>query len=631
MIDKLMRATKLARRRSRPPADCRPASFVSRTLEEAAREARELGLERLVICGDGPFRRAAEAQLGDVEHRWTSFDFRDVQSGAARLVDLDLADFDGVVVGGEGVKNAYVGLLYALAERGVELPVLWVGEDFELCLGSLPIASQVERADVHLFHHFAEYFLVKDPVLARFELLDGERRTVLWKLVKPNETVTFHLDDWRKGRDRTTSVNVLLTHPVLSRGRHLRWRFWADLYWKGSITSVHGLHDHGPGRSNEFRISASRLGRGTATTTLPNYTLVEGEHGLEAIRVRGSDRLPIQRSPEKLVEQADVTLSPGDARPGDVIGWQFDGFGGSMWYAFEDERRAGPGANLSSNHMVSCPIASVGEQPCPEPLGARRQALRDRDIVVNPHSVPVLEPGEPLCFGFSFESGNPAMTRLRLLLFERAGEHLDTVPLHVQQPGPLYTNEFLREHAPAVADRVRLVLVAPDWEERDMHPSPRGTFCELFVKHVDTQDYDVTELQNSWRNLGVMVPELPHWLHPALQVTGRTNLSGRALPTQAGRTGLLITNASGWLGYRTEAVATVKLYDHAGGLTVGSLTVPAFTSGFRWLDELFPDLDRHLRGRAGWVLVQSPDADMTGQIVTVHEDRAVSLQHLWGY
>ena len=62
------------------------------------------------------------------------------------------------------------------------------------------------------------------------------------------------------------------------------------------------------------------------------------------------------------------------------------------------------------------------------------------------------------------------------------------------------------------------------------------------------------------------------------------------------------------------------------------LELKAFNYGFYWLDELFKNIADDLGNNGfGAVIIQSKNADLNAQMVTLHENTGISLQHLWGY
>ena len=113
---------------------------------------------------------------------------------------------------------------------------------------------------------------------------------------------------------------------------------------------------------------------------------------------------------------------------------------------------------------------------------------------------------------------------------------------------------------------------------------------------------------------------------------GRTNVFGRVRCDRGLRTGILTVHGSGRLAYRGQARTEFIALNNAGKRLSGSITLPAFTARFVWLDEIIPDLAAHLgESGNGALLVQSADADLNCQVVTTSPAGAVSLQHLWGY
>jgi hypothetical protein len=91
-------------------------------------------------------------------------------------------------------------------------------------------------------------------------------------------------------------------------------------------------------------------------------------------------------------------------------------------------------------------------------------------------------------------------------------------------------------------------------------------------------------------------------------------------------------HGAGWLGHRGTAHIDVTVRNLKGDPISASTQVQAFCWRAIWLDELFPDLANHLTPDGfGPVLVQCQDADLNCQLLTVNDQGAVGLQHLWGY
>src|SRR5690606_12342678 len=116
----------------------------------------------------------------------------------------------------------------------------------------------------------------------------------------------------------------------------------------------------------------------------------------------------------------------------------------------------------------------------------------------------------------------------------------------------------------------------------------------LALRNRRTQDRDFTEFQSCWRNLGAAVPGFPHWLTDQLAVVGRTNVFGRARCDNGLRTGVVTVHGSGRLGYRGQARTEFIVLNNAGHRVSASIIIPAFTARFVWLDDIIPDLARHL-------------------------------------
>jgi hypothetical protein len=154
----------------------------------------------------------------------------------------------------------------------------------------------------------------------------------------------------------------------------------------------------------------------------------------------------------------------------------------------------------------------------------------------------------------------------------------------------------------------------------------------MLVRHLKTGDQDYTEFQNSWRTLGAVVPTLPHWLHPSIGVIGRTNVMGRIRNKNGYRTAVFIANGSGNLRYDMTAEAEISAIDHAGRRLSHYVTLPAFGTRVVWLDDVMPDLARHIGPSGAAALqVKSADADLTAHVIGVSPTGAVGVQHLWGY
>jgi hypothetical protein len=177
-----------------------------------------------------------------------------------------------------------------------------------------------------------------------------------------------------------------------------------------------------------------------------------------------------------------------------------------------------------------------------------------------------------------------------------------------------------------------MAMVAPDYLKTDLAPQRLVTTADLVVRQLETGDQDATEFQSSWRNLGIQIPTLTHWLHPALGVISRSNLIGRVRSAGGHRTGVFIANASGNLNYAMEARCEISAINHAGQRLSHLTALPPFGARIIWLDEVLPGLAAHLgESGIGALQVKSADADVTAHVIGLSPQGAVGLQHLWGY
>lgn len=604
-------------------------TFVSHSLEEALQAVAQIGADRILVFGDRPFWKEAAARLGDRQCAWGFDLFMENDDGAIRPSALDFSQYDCVLTGGQRVKAHYVHLLRLMGRQDIAKPVFWVGEQFEYAIGTLPIPAQVEDADILLFNHYDEFFGVKDPILARLEVFDNAESNVVWNVVQPNETVRINLRKMLPNRSGPACVAVRTTHPGLTRGRHVRWRFWADLYWSDSITALHGLHDDRPyALKSRFRISRSDRGPGTFAVTLPNYSR-NITHESQPVSWGGIRQSNVYRRPgDKRIDQLDVKVDGTDSGFESYLEFESSAVGGSMWFAFEDQLVHGQKPNVSANHTIAV-LAN------PDPLSSHAPALigqlANAMLILQPHAIPVPDPDEPVTFGFSFDNSTPVVKAIQAFYFDANGRLLGSRSFTKEHAGPMIAEELCATAEVDDVERTRLVIVAPNWAEMGVDPKACALLADLYARHRATMDFDVTEFQDSWRNLGIDVREYPHWIHPDKQLVGRTNLYGRVWMREGFKTGLVIVNASGDLGYDTRAQVTIKAFNASGKVWMTDLEIEAFTHRLVWVEDAYPELAGHLGSEPGAIVIQSRDADLNLQIVTVKDQSAVSLQHLWGY
>jgi hypothetical protein len=621
------------RRQATAPATGAPRpkiASIDQNLADVTAQLREREMRTGVVYGDVEFRDALVSATPEVAWDWVSHRDSDVLAGAALPATMDIDRYDGLVVGGADVKTAYLNAL-RWVERGDKVtPVFWVGQNFEYCGSTIPIPAEIESADIYLFNHFADFFPIKDPLLVRVTSSDSNNHHERFLVMRPQETVHFNLDDLLPDREGTAVIEVRTTHPALTGNRHPRWRVWADLFWKDSLTSLHGAHDYGPDHVCESRIPLSELRSAGLVLTLPNYDRKLSGSDSEVHWTRGTTKGTFPRDGSRTIEQINVPNEPrADTRQG-FWGYRYQGHGTSYWFAF-DEGSGQDRPSIRGNHEVT--VAQVEHRP---PLAAERreflEAMERRGFLFWPHGLPLVDAASDVEFGFSFEAANPRLTDFILVHFDPDGKVLGRRPIALPKSGYHYATELLAGFTTPDGPRPELVLVSPDWKTMNIDPQRINACGNLVVRNKRTGDRDVTEFQSCWRNLNATIDGFPHWLHPSKGVVGRTNIIGQVRTARGLRTGVLMVNGSGNLSHSTTATVRVRLHAASGASRAAEVELSPFTGRILWADELFDGLERFLGDNGyGTVLVTSADADVNCQILTCSTAGSVSLQHMWGY
>jgi hypothetical protein len=275
------------------------------------------------------------------------------------------------------------------------------------------------------------------------------------------------------------------------------------------------------------------------------------------------------------------------------------------------------------------------DKPAPtQTLGELEKSLLARDIVTWPYALPILDQGSDLEMGFNFDSSWPQLNQFAIRYFDRGGMLRHTQSWTKSRPGIVYADELVALQASLGREEIGIIMLSPDWQGLNLDQQANGisVLGDFVLRHRRTGDYDITEYQNCWRNLGVIIDQMPHWIHFSNHVLGGTNLYGRAVARDGWRAGVLLVNGSGNLHYRTEVDYVIKLFDRSGRLHEVERSIRPFTHQLVWLDEAFPDLTELLGSDDyGAIVIRSRTGDLNGQMVTVKDASAVSLQHMWGY
>lgn len=609
---------------------------ISRTIEDAARAVNDgTEFDRILIYGDHAFHRNLLERIAAKRCQWASSSFTDQGQGAANINFLSMTDFDCVVVGGSNVQAEYCHVLRLMHASGCCRPVFWVADGFEFCSGTLPIPAECTDADAYIFNHFEDFFGLKDPLLVKIEIFDQASSKLEWIILPPREAFRLDLNEWLPNRQGPACISHFTAHPILTRGRHYRWRATGNMHWANSTTTLHGSHDfRGPSSQNEFKISRSIINRGNIVITLPNYNLDITEEGAVLECVDGQKFFSAERSCDHRIEQINFRNDGLKSEAADFVGCKYLGHGGSFWFSF-DEAAPGPSdvrCNLAANHTVRAwlrepPDLRTGVQKAEQLLTSLSRAR----IIDNPHALPVTAPDCPIEFGFHFDANVPALKHFLINVFDYDGKLVTDFPFAKEHVGPTFAEDILRHLDEPQRDKIGLIVVSPDWHRMNLDPRGVGLSGDLIARHRITRDFDVTEFQSCWRNLGVQVDEFPHWRSQDRMLTGRTNVMVGIPAGEQARPAILLVNGSGALDYTGVARFRLRLLSHNGTEIFVDGNLKSFAQQWVWLDECFPDMRTHLNDSYGTLIVQSKDADLNATLVVVWGGSAVSLQHMWGY
>jgi hypothetical protein len=605
---------------------------ISQSLSEVLERIREEGAHRVLVSGDRAFREAVAAAAPELETGWVSCVFADLRAGAGNPDQADFAAFDAVLCGGAAAAVSYRHAVARTAEIDPSRPIHWVAQDWEFCGGTLPVPVEADDAEALLFNHFQHFFGIKDPLLFRIEIYHGAERKHFHRILQPNQSLAIRLSEHLPARRHPACIATFVSHPVLTRGRHYRLRVCADVFWRDSLTTLHSAHEfkRSPDHEFEFRASKEIVRSGEIVLTVPNYARDLGEdRALTALN--GRQAQTIERDPAAYLGEIKLARDGG---PDPFFGWKYRGYGGSFWYGFEGRQalRSGHSGSLSANHHASVPVENLtGWSAAPEEL-AELDRLHAAGFMVEPGPMPIVPESDDLQYGINFDSSNPPFDRFTFFMFSGSGAFLGERSFEKQNQGPFFPSAILRGwDDPALAE-TRLAIVTPDWQAIKIRQKGFKIQRDLVIENQRTGDRDVTELQNCWRNCGVMVPGMATFGGPASTVYGRTNLFGRVRSGGGYRTALLAVNGSGNTHYSRGASVQVTARNNAGVAKSAGFDLPPFGWRLAWLDELIADLEGHLGpSGVGAMLIESKNADLNCQIVTVSSGGAVALQHLWGY
>jgi hypothetical protein len=600
---------------------------VSQSLDLVLQRIAEDGDRQILVIGTKAFFAMVGEHAPNMSLKWASCDIADVFDGAADPSKIDFLEQDAVICGGKDVATGYRLALARMGAADNSRPVHWVADEWEFCGGTFPVPAEADDAEAVLFNHFQHFFGIKDSLQFRIEVYCGAVTKHFYRILGANESLVLRLSDYFPERTEAAAFATFVSHPVLTRGRHYRLRVCGDVFWRDSLTTLHGLHEFArpPAHKFEFRVSVPDMCGGDVILTLPNYARNLTDSRLDI--TCDDQHLQSARDPGKLIEE--VRTDAGTMAGKRYLGWNYAGYGGSNWYALTPQSGPKGQGIIAGNHHASVPVATSPITPMPPEEREEITRLRQSGFLLEPYALPVTREDEILRFGFSCDSANPAYQDFLLHKFDERGNHIGADHYRKSTLGPVFTDEL-----PAVRDNkaVALVVLTPDFERIGNSRKGFKTQFDQVAKHRGTGDWDVTEGQTSWRNVGLVVPNTAHFAGPMGAVVGRTNLVARARTGNGFRTALIAVHASGRLDYTSEAALTLTVFNQQGVRKEAEIALGSFTWRCIWLDEIWPDLKDFLgSGGLGPFLATSYAADINCQIATVSADGALSFQHMWGY
>lgn len=610
-------------------------TFVQQTLADVLILLGEDRAARIAVYGPRAFRDQVQDALRAEPVAWFSNDPVDLLQGAKIAVAALFDDLDTVVVGGPDVALSFRQAVRLVHMAKRHIPVHWVAPAFEFCAGTLAVPAEAENCDALLFNHFQQFFGVKDPLCFKIEAAYMGKQVRRYAVLGPDQSLNIDLNEILPERQGTATVKVLVAHPTLTRGRHYRLRLCADVFWRGSHTIVHGSHQFfkSPDKRQEFRLIDQVVRRGRVIMTVPNYDLDMGKNATVDY-VNGTDRRQLTRRPDRRAEE--IMFQKDDAASEGLHYYSvgYHGFGTSFWYALEEgiDGPAGKANSIAGNHLCRVGLENRADVLMTPAEQRHFAAIEAAGFMIHPCTLPIVRGTDQLAFGFNFDASNPPFADYVVRFYDDGGRYLGTMNYRKDFLGPAFIDDILAKWSDPAAARAASALVSPDWQKTGYAPHRFVTTADLVCRHLKTGDQDMTEFQSSWRNIGVDIPLLPHWLHPSIGVLGRTNVIGRARTKGGHRTGVLISNASGNLDYRTQAAVTISVRNRDGVALNYDCTLAPFTCKLIWLDDVLPALSAHLGPSGiGALVVSSGDADLCAQVLSLSPSGSVGLQHLWGY
>lgn len=597
-------------------------NLVSKRLQEIVPVLKKENFLTGIILGDKSFYEEAILQAPFIRWTWVSTNSEDLLQGAVFLSEVLTSAIDVIVVGGKRVESEYIFLLRTIKKIETFPRIFWVSEKFEQCFSTLPIPKEIEDADIYFFHHFEAFFQIKDPLLVEFSIQSKNKSTVFYRILESKQTGKISIRDFISDEEGPFVVKIQTTHPVLTRGRHHRWRVTADLFYRNSFTTLHGAHAGKYSQTCQSRLPTSFGSDCKLIVTIPNYD--QNISYSEKMVHYGTDaeKKSLVRDENAPIEQ--ITFHPvGKSNFPPFFSYAYNGYGTSFWFGITSE-------SIFSNHESTIAILERDI-----PLSKKRllyfEKIEKLGIFFHPHALPVLPPESGLEFGFGFMTSNPSISEWEATFFGSKGEWLGEASFTQETNTPyIFSDEIKKFTTSEISAKTTLIILCPSWKKANLDPVKLNCAGDLALRHRVTKDIDVTEFQSCWRNMGILIPEFPHWIAPINAIISRTKLVGRIADPKKFKTGIAIVNGSGNRKHKEVAIMEIYAHDFQGNEISQKISVEPFAVKMVWFDQLFPNLEEVVP-HGGSFLLCSNEIDANAQLVTVSHDNRVSLQHLWGY
>lgn len=609
---------------------------VSQSIGDVVRILQADQAVRICVHGDKGFYDSFRSAAGGLDCAWVSNDFVvDQQLGALPFSDDRVAHCDAIVVGGTDAATKYRYSLRMTHAHAPAVPVHWVAENWEFCAGTTAVPREIEDVDALVFNHFEEFFDIKDVLQFRFEIISEHGIKRRYLALGPSQSVNLNLKEMAGERDGAICMKVYVAHPHLTRGTHCRFRVCADVFWRDSFTIIHSSHEFfkNPSKEQPFRLIDSVIRGGHVVMTVPNYDLDMAADD-EVVIGTGAKKMVQKRSRTRPVEEVHFERRDHPSSARDYFAASYKGYGTSFWYALEEGCFSRPSkqGSIAGNHVCRVGVDNQEEAAFrPDERRVAEQAVA-AGFMPQPCFIPVMYGKSKLSFGFNFDASNPPFEHYWLRFYAADGAFLGEMRWRKDFVGPAFIEDVLEAWGSPERYRVAGCLISPDHLKIGVAPQRFITTADLVVRHLETGDQDATEFQSSWRNLGAVVPTMPHWLHPSIGVIGHTNVIGRVRCRDGFRTGVFLANGSGNLKYDMTAECEIAAINHHGRRLSYHLRLAPFGCELVWLDDVLARLKDHVgESGIGTLQVKSADADLTAHVIGISPNGAVGLQHLWGY